>query len=35
MPSTDLTDEEYDALDEGLSQAVPKFGPPRMDSASA
>ena len=31
MPYTDLTDEEYDALDEELSHTVPKFGPPGSD----
>jgi hypothetical protein len=28
---TDLTDEEYDALDEELSHTIPKFGPPGSD----
>ena len=31
MPYTDLTDEEYDALDEELSHTVPRFGPPGSD----
>jgi hypothetical protein len=31
MPYTDLTDEEYDTLDEELSRMVPKFGPPGSD----
>jgi hypothetical protein len=31
MAYTDLTDEEYDALDEELSRTVPKFGPPGSD----
>jgi hypothetical protein len=31
MPYTDLTDEEYDALDEELSRTVPAFGPPGSD----
>ena len=28
MEYVDLTDEEYDALDEELTRTVPKFGPP-------
>jgi hypothetical protein len=28
MTYTDMTDEEYDALDEELTRTVPKFGPP-------
>jgi hypothetical protein len=31
MIYTDLTDEEYDALDEELSSTIPKFGPPGSD----
>jgi hypothetical protein len=31
MTYTDLTDEEYDALNEELSCAIPKFGPPGSD----
>jgi hypothetical protein len=31
MTYTDLTDEEYDALDEELSRTVPRFGPPGSD----
>jgi hypothetical protein len=31
MAYTDLTDEEYDALDEELSRTVPKFGPLESD----
>jgi hypothetical protein len=31
MPYTDLTDEEYDALDEALTRTVPRFGPPGSD----
>jgi hypothetical protein len=31
MTYTDMTDEEYDALDEELSRTVPRFGPPESD----
>jgi hypothetical protein len=31
MTYTDMTDEEYDALDEELSRTVPRFGPPGSD----
>ena len=31
MTYTDLTDEEYDALDEELSRTIPKFGPHGSD----
>ena len=31
MPYADLTDEEYDALDEALSHTIPEFGPPESD----
>ncbi|MFP3041469.1 hypothetical protein LQZ19_06560 [Treponema primitia] len=31
MTYNDLTDEEYDALDEELTRTVPKFGPPGSD----
>ncbi|MDR0602121.1 MAG: hypothetical protein LBG42_07025 [Treponema sp.] len=31
MPYIDLSDEEYDALDEELSHAIPEFGPPGSD----
>jgi hypothetical protein len=31
MTYTDLTDEEYDALDEELSHTIPKFGLPGSD----
>jgi hypothetical protein len=31
MTYTDLSDEEYDALDEELSRTIPKFGPPGSD----
>lgn len=31
MTYTDMTDEEYDALDEELTRTVPKFGPPGSD----
>jgi hypothetical protein len=31
MPYTDLTDEEYDALDKELSHTVPRFGLPGSD----
>ncbi|MDR2483499.1 MAG: hypothetical protein LBD08_07720 [Treponema sp.] len=31
MVYTDLTDEEYDALDEELTRAIPKLGPSGSD----
>jgi hypothetical protein len=31
MTYTDMTDEEYDALDEELTRTVPRFGPPGSD----
>jgi hypothetical protein len=31
MTYTDLTDEEYDALDEELTRTVPQFGPSGSD----
>jgi hypothetical protein len=31
MTYTDMTDNEYDALDEELSHTIPKFGPPGSD----
>jgi hypothetical protein len=31
MTYTDLTDEEYDALDEELSRTIPRFGPTGSD----
>jgi hypothetical protein len=31
MTYTDLSDEEYDALDEELSRTVPRFGPAGSD----
>jgi hypothetical protein len=31
MTYTDLTDEEYDVLDEKLSHTIPAFGPPGSD----
>jgi hypothetical protein len=31
MTYTDMTDEEYDALDEKLTCSTPKFGPPGSD----
>ena len=31
MDYTDMTDEEYDALDEELTRTVPKFGPEGSD----
>jgi hypothetical protein len=31
MTYTDMTDEEYDRLDEKLTREVPQFGPPGSD----
>jgi hypothetical protein len=31
MTYADLSDEEYDALDEELSHTIPRFGPPGSD----
>jgi hypothetical protein len=31
MEYTDMTDEEYDALDEEMTRTVPKMGPDEMD----
>ncbi|GHV75427.1 hypothetical protein AGMMS49942_02480 [Spirochaetia bacterium] len=31
MNYTDMTDEEYDALDEELTRTIPKFGPEGSD----